>query len=88
MARLKRKTRLIRSVARQVAEKMAAEGDSTILDAAEELAYNVKWVSVDGALEVILCTALRDLERNGQAGDVAKVRAALERYDEGEKRDD
>ena len=71
----------MRSVARQVAEQMAADGDTTILDAAEELAYRIKWVSVDGALEVIMCAALHEIKGNGKAREVEDVEQALNRLD-------
>jgi hypothetical protein len=82
MPRLSRKTKLIREVARSAAEEMAAEGDRSILDAAEKLAGEVNQVSVDGALEVLLCAALHEMRYNGQAADVAPVEEALDRYNE------
>jgi hypothetical protein len=87
MPRLKSKTKLVRAIARQVAEKLAAEGDTTIMDTAEEFARDVKWISVDGALEIIFCTAMHHMKSNGHAQQVAELQAALERYDEGERDD-
>lgn len=81
MPKLSEKTKLRREVARQVAEQMAAEGDRSILDAAEEIAEKIKWVSVDGALEVIMCAALHEMKGNGKAREVERVEKALNRLD-------
>jgi uncharacterized protein (UPF0147 family) len=82
MPKLSAKTKLIRKVAREIAEEMAAEGDRSILDAAEALAGSVNQVSVDGALEVLFGTALWDMRRNGKASEVASVESALNRYNQ------
>jgi len=78
---LSKKTRLIREVAREVAEQMATEGDRSILDAAEQFAGEVAQVSVDGILEVFFCAALHKMRCDGQAAEVVPVEQALERYD-------
>jgi hypothetical protein len=82
MPKLSEKTKLMREAAREAAEQMAAEGDRTILDTAEVLAAEIKWLSVDGALEVLMCAGLRELENNGQAAEVASVERALNRYNQ------
>lgn len=87
MPKLSRKSRLRREVARKAAEEMAAEGDRSILDAAEKLAGEVSQVSVDGILEVFFCAALHDLQHNGDTEEVVAVGEALDRYNEGESDD-
>jgi len=82
MPKLSEKTKLIRKTAREVAEELAEQGDRTILDTAEELAAGIKWLSVDGALEVLMCAGLRELKSNGQAAEVASVERALNRYNQ------
>ena len=80
MPRLSKKTKLIREVARNAAEEMAAEGDRVILDAAEELAGKVRYLSVDGALEVLFCAVFHDMQHDGGADEAAAVSEALDRY--------
>lgn len=87
MPKLSRKSELRREVARNVAEQMAAEGDRSILEAAEELAGKVKQVSTDGILEVFFCAALHEMRYNGQEREVVPVEEALDRYNR-EARDD
>lgn len=87
MPKLSRKSELRREVARKAAEKMAAEGDCSILEAAEEFAGEVSQVSVDGILEVFFCAALHEMRYNGQEREVVPVEEALDRYNR-EKSDD
>jgi len=87
MPKLSRKSELRREVARKAAEEMAAEGDCSILEAAEQFAGEVRQVSVDGILEVFFCAALHEMRYNGRAAEVASLEEALDCYD-GEKQDD
>jgi len=81
MPKLSGKTKLVREAARQAAEEMAAEGDRSILDAAEKLAGEVKQMSVDGALEVLFCAAIHEMRCSGKAAEVESLERALDRYD-------
>ena len=81
MPRLSRKTRLIRAAARSAAEELAAAGDRSVLDAAEKLAAEIKWMSVDGVLEFFFHTAMHEMTCNGRARQIAAVERALNRYD-------
>lgn len=80
MAGLSKKTKLIRSAARQAAEDLAAGGDSTILDAAKEIAGQVLWLSTDGVLEAFYAATMYDMERNGSSSRIRRVDDALNKY--------
>jgi len=86
MPKLSAKSKLRRQVAREVAEQMAAEGDCSILEAAEKFAGEVSQVSPDGMLEVFLCAALYEMKSNGDADEILPIERALTRYDREETR--